>query len=63
MSEADAAKLSELLGPGLRSSDTPNEVYYIMMEEAQTYFAGAYTAQEAAARMQDRVSTYLAEQS
>lgn len=63
MSEADAAKLSELLGPGLRSSDTPNEVYYIMMEEAQTYFAGACTAQEAAARMQDRVSTYLAEQS
>lgn len=63
MSEADAAKLSELLGPGLRSSDTPNEVLYIMMEEAQAYFAGACTAQEAAARMQDRVSTYLAERS
>ena len=63
MTETDAEKLSELLGPGLRSSDTPNEVLYIMMEEAQTYFAGACTAQEAAARMQDRVSTYLAEQS
>lgn len=63
MTETDAEKLSELLGPGLRSSDVPNEIYFILTEEAQACFAGDCTPAEAAARMQDRVSTYLAEQS
>ena len=32
------------------------------MEEAEAYFAGAQSAQAAAAVIQDRVSLYLAEQ-
>lgn len=63
MSEDDAAKLEGLLGSGLRSSDVPNEIYFILTEEAQACFAGDCTPAEAAARMQDRVSTYLAERS
>lgn len=63
MSEADAAKLDSLLGSGLRSSDMPAELYNIMWEEAQVCFAGDCTPAAAAARIQDRASTYLAERS
>ena len=35
----------------------------IIIEEAEEYFAGNRTAEEAAARVQERVSLYVAEQS
>ena len=61
--QSDAEKLNGLLGSGLASENCPQTVTSMLIEEAQAYFAGDCTLETAAARMQDRVSTYLAEHS
>lgn len=60
--EANAAQLRALLGSELQATRYDNTVEDIVMEEAEAYFAGAQSAQAAAAVIQDRVSLYLAEQ-
>lgn len=59
--QSDAEKLYGLLDSGLASENCPQTVTLMLIEEAQAYFAGDCTLETAAARMQDRVSTYLAE--
>lgn len=60
---SDAEKLSGLLNSGLASENCPQTVTLMLIEEAQAYFAGDCTLETAAARMQDRVQTYLSEHS
>lgn len=60
---SDAEKLDALLNSGLASENCPPTITSMLIEEAQAYFAGDCTAEEAAARMQDRVRTYLSEHS
>ena len=39
-----------------------NKIYEIVDEEAQSYFEGKQTAQEAADMMQNRIQIYISEQ-
>ena len=60
---SEPEKLSGLLNSGLASENCPQTVTLMLIEEAQAYFAGDCTLETAAARMQDRVQTYLSEHS
>lgn len=59
----DANKLYQLIETPERLSVYDETVVDIIIEEAEEYFAGNRTAEDAAARVQERVSLYVAEQS
>ena len=62
ISEADEAKFLELLSSVTVLEGMDQALENILSEEADTYFAGAATAQQAAKIIQSRASLYLQEQ-
>ena len=62
ISEADEAKFLELLSSVTVLEGMDQALENILSEEADAYFAGAATAQQAAKIIQSRASLYLQEQ-
>ncbi len=59
----EAAKFAELLDGANTSLDDRSTVWSIISEDASAYFAGAKTLDETVKIIQNRVETYIAEQS
>lgn len=62
-SRQDVLDLYELIERPEKMAIYDETVVDIIIEEAEEYFAGNRTAEEAAARVQERVSLYVSEQS
>lgn len=63
LTQADAQKLWELVNDTTLLSGSDSAVLTIITEEAEAYFSGIRTAEEAAILVQNRIALYLSEQS
>jgi ABC-type glycerol-3-phosphate transport system substrate-binding protein len=61
ITQSDADKFWELVDNTTVAAGRDPTLYDIIMEEAEIYFAGGSTAEKAAANIQNRAGTYLAE--
>lgn len=57
----DRQRFRQLLQKPLRFADANNAIYQIIVDEGEAYFAGQRTVEEAAERIQNRVTLYLSE--
>lgn len=63
LTQSDAQKLLALVNDTTLLSGSDSVVLTIITEEAEAYFSGIRTAEEAAILVQNRVALYLSEQS
>lgn len=61
LTEGQARTLRDLVHSAKKTAQYDTEIYNIILEEAQSYFAGQKSAEEAAGIIQDRVEIYVGE--